>query len=147
MLTTITALALAIDVRTCSYNPESLNVRSNPKAGFKIAQVSSADDGARSYSGAIDGAPFKLSADICTAFNVEAVVTVPKGKQAQSIQLIGHLLDRLGVVVGGVRLTPAEQKQLKSSGEVTVNRGVMHRIYHYKVEPGGAVTIVANFIE
>ena len=111
-------MAMAAALRDCSYNPDVLNVRANAKLGYQIAQVANAAAEGRSYSGSIDGVPFTLHADICTALNAEAVVTVPKDKQAQSVQLMSHLLDRLGIVLGGVRLTPAEQQTLKSIGEL-----------------------------
>jgi hypothetical protein len=139
-------MVMALAAGACNYNSDVLNVRSNPKLGYRISEATTpGDPGARSYSGSIDGAPFTLHADICTTLAVEAVVTVPKDKQAQSLQTMNHLLDRLGIVLGGVRLTPAEQKQLKARGEVAVARGVTHRVYHYKVEPNGAVTISAVF--
>jgi hypothetical protein len=58
---------------------------------------------------------------------------------------MSHLLNRLGIVLGGVHLTASEQKALKATGELAVERGVTHRVYHYKVAPGGGVTISAVF--
>jgi hypothetical protein len=140
MLMLVLAMASA-----CNYNPDVLDVRSKPKLGYTIAPAVGDEPAGHSYAGRIDGVPFTLHTDICTTLTAEAVVTVPRDKQAQSVQVMSHLLDRLGIVLGGVRLTPAEQKTLKSSGELAVNRGVTHRVYHYKVEPGGAVVISAYF--
>jgi hypothetical protein len=140
MLLMVLALASA-----CNYNPDVLDVRSKPKLGYTIAPAAGDEPAGRSYAGSIDGVPFTLHADICTTLTAEAAITVPKDKQAQSVQLMSHLLDRLGIVLGGVRLTPAEQRMLKSSGELAVNRGVTHRVHHYKVEPNGGVMISAYF--
>jgi hypothetical protein len=140
MLMLVLAMASA-----CNYNPDVLDVRSKPRLGYTIAQAAGDEPAGRSYAGSIDGVPFTLHADICTTLTAEVVVKAPRDKQAQSIQAMSHLLDRLGIVLGGVHLTPAEQRKLKASGELAVNRGVTHRIYHYKVEPGGGVVISAVF--
>jgi hypothetical protein len=138
-------MAMAAATQACNYNPNALEVRSKPKLGYVIAQTADAGSEGRSYTGKIEGVPFKLHADICTTLTAEAVIRVPKDRQSQSVQLMTHLLDRLGIVLGGVHLTPAEQKTLRSTGELAVERGVTHRVYHYKVEPGGGVTISAVF--
>jgi len=131
----------------CNYNPDVLDVNSKPKAWLHHRASDRRRACGKSYAGRHRRrAPSPCTPISASPLRAEAVVTVPKNKQAQSVQVMGHLLDRLGSCPGRRSAEPPrKQSEAEVHRELAVNRGVTPRVYHYEVQPNGGVVISGLF--